>query len=105
MVDTGAGLTVRGGRSALALGAVVAAAAGDLDHLDRGPAPAARQPPAPVDLELGRELARLAVQVHVGLVLERGASEPDRLLHDLAQRAIQPADLLRREGVRHAVPS
>src|SRR5207247_2421568 len=89
--------------SALTLRAVVAVAARDLHGLDRGPAPAAGQPPPPVDLELGRELARLPVQVDVRLVLQRGPAEPDRILYHLAQRAVKTADLLRRERVRHPV--
>src|SRR5438552_3515640 len=85
----------RGARpSALALGTEVAVSPPDLDRIDGGPAPSAWQPPATVHLELGLELAWLAEQVDVGLVVQGGPTEADGVLHHLAHGPVQAADLL-----------
>src|SRR5512132_2433766 len=89
--------------SALALRAEVRRALRDPDRRDRRAAPAARQPRPPVHLQLVLVRPRLPEQVEVRLVLEGRPTELDRLLQDLLDRAVQPAHLLRRQGVAHAV--
>src|SRR5216110_1442611 len=79
-------------RSALALWTEVAGALHHPDGLDRRPAPPARQPFASIDLELGLVLAGLAEQIQVGLVVQRRPARLDRVLQDLLDRAVQPAD-------------
>src|SRR5512145_1897747 len=90
-------------RLRLALRAEERAPPADLHDLDRGAAASARQPRAAIYLELVLELAGLAEQVHVGLVVERGAAEPDRLLQNLLHRPVEAPHLLRRQRVRHPV--
>src|SRR6185436_5582090 len=58
-----------------------------------------------VHLVVELELARLAEQVDVLLVRERGPAVLHRILQRLDHRAVEPADLLGRERVAHAVPS
>src|SRR5438045_3604915 len=89
--------------SGLALRAVVRAPPAERDALDGRATPPAREALAPVDLQLVLVLARLAEQVDVRLVRERGPPVPDGVLHDLLDRAVEPADLARGQGVRHAV--
>src|SRR6478672_10135506 len=91
--------------SALTLRTEVAGPLLDLDGLDRGPAPPAGQSLPAVDLELVLVLARLAEQIQVRLVLERGAARLDRVLEDLLDRAVEPSNLLGRERVAHPVVS
>src|SRR4029453_6006228 len=71
----------------------------EFDRLDRCSAPAAGLALATVDLELRLELARLAEQVHVGLVVQRGPPEPDGFLDHFAHGSVQAADLLRGQRV------
>src|SRR6266511_787355 len=80
--------------SALALGAVIAVAARDLDHIDGRATAAARQPLSPVDLELRLELYRLAEQIHVGLVVEGRPPISDGVLHHFPDRSVKPPDFL-----------
>src|SRR5437867_4228180 len=81
--------------SALALGTVVRGSLGDLHGLDRRAAPPARKAGAPVHLQLRAELAGLAEEVHVGVIVQRGTARLDRFLQGLLDPAVEPADLLR----------
>src|SRR6266581_4687238 len=90
-------------RLGLALRAEVGAAPADGHALDGGPAPPALLALAAVHLELPLELAGPAEQVHVGLVVERRAPVADGFLDHFLDGPVQPADLLRGQGVRHPV--
>src|SRR4029077_20278692 len=81
--------------SALTLGTEVRRTLLHLHGLDRRAATTARQSIATVNLELVLVLPRLAEQIEVRLVLQRRAPGLDGVLHDLLDRAVEPAYLLR----------